>query len=99
MIGQTKDVANKIIDAKLAQEAMQEMRTMIDMRFGHGTWQSILDLRAKKIQEEKERKRLERKQRAKERQEAAEMWKNILITGTILFVAVSLFIFLFAVVL
>ena len=78
---------------------MQEMRTMIDMRFGHGTWQSILDLRAKKIQEEKERKRLERKQRAKERQEAAEMWKNILITGTILFVAVSLFIFLFAVVL
>ena len=94
-----KTVAQEVIDAKLAQEAMQEMRTMIDMRFGHGTWQSILDLRAKKIQEEKERKRLERKQRAKERQEAAEMWKNIFITGTILFVAVSLFIFLFAVVL
>ena len=48
-----KTVAQEVIDAKLAQEAMQEMRTMIDMRFGHGTWQSILDLRAKKIQEEK----------------------------------------------
>ena len=37
MIGQTKDVANKVIDAKLAQEAMDEMRSLINHRFGSGT--------------------------------------------------------------
>ena len=33
-----KSVAQEIIDAKLAQEQMQEIATMVDMRFGHGTW-------------------------------------------------------------
>ena len=49
-----KSVAQEVIDAKLAQEAMDEMRQIIDMRFGHGTWKSIVDLRAKRIQEQKE---------------------------------------------
>src|SRR5210317_573739 len=31
-------VAQEMIDAKLAQEKMQEIATMVDMRFGHGTW-------------------------------------------------------------
>ena len=44
-----------MIDAKLAQEKMHEMRNMIDMRFGPGTWQTIVDERAKRIREEKER--------------------------------------------
>ena len=34
---------------------MQEMKSMINMRFGPDTWQTIVDLRAKRIQEEKER--------------------------------------------
>ena len=50
-----KHVAQEVIDARLAQEAMQEMRNMIDMRFGPGTWQTILDERQKRIREEKER--------------------------------------------
>ena len=50
-----QSVAQEVIDARLAQEAMQEMNTMINMRFGPDTWQSIVDLRAKRIQEEKER--------------------------------------------
>ena len=50
-----KSVAQEVIDAKLAQEAMQEMKSMINMRFGPDTWQTIVDLRAKRIQEEKER--------------------------------------------
>lgn len=49
-----KSVAQEIIDAKLAQEQMQKMRVMIDNRFGVGTWQSIVDLRAKRIREAKE---------------------------------------------
>lgn len=50
-----KNVAQEVIDAKLAQEKMHEMRNMIDMRFGPGTWQTIVDERAKRIREEKER--------------------------------------------
>src|SRR6056300_789672 len=37
-----QSVAQEMIDAKLAEEKMQEMRNMIDMRFGPGTWQKIL---------------------------------------------------------
>ena len=49
-----QSVAQEMIDAKLAQEKVQEMRQLVDMRFGHGTWQSILDERAKRIREAKE---------------------------------------------
>ena len=54
MIGQTKDAASSVIDAKLAQEAISEMRKLVDFRFGHGTWQSIINERARRLQEEKE---------------------------------------------
>jgi hypothetical protein len=72
MLGQTKDAATKVIDAKLAKEAMDEMRTLINHRFGHGTFQQIIAERNKQIREEKERiaeqKRIARKQ-AQERKE------------------------------
>ena len=72
MLGQTKDAASKVIDAKLAAEAMHEMRTLINHRFGHGTFQQIIAERNKAIREEKERiaeqKRIARK-RAQERKE------------------------------
>ena len=32
-------VARETIDAKLAAEHRQEISTLIDLRFGHGTWQ------------------------------------------------------------
>ena len=56
-----KTVAQEIIDAKLAQEKMDEMRQLIDFRFGHGTWKSIVDERAKRIQKEKETEELVKK--------------------------------------
>jgi len=49
-----ESVAQEVIDARLAQEKVQEMRTLVDMRFGPGTWQSIIDERAKRIREAKE---------------------------------------------
>jgi len=55
------------------------MRTLVDMRFGPGTWQSILDLRAKRIQEEKEARRLRAIQKRKEEQEFWEQMKMIAI--------------------
>jgi len=71
IIGQTKDAANSVIDAKLAQEQLEEMSILIDNRFGYGTWRQIVAERAKRIQQEKEavkeqkRKEQIRKQRIK----------------------------------
>ena len=53
-LGQTKDAASTVIDAKLAQEQMYEMKTLINFRFGHGTWEQIVAERARRIREEKE---------------------------------------------
>ena len=49
-----KSGATAVINAKLAKEQMQEIATMVDMRFGHGTWRGIVDERAKRIQEAKQ---------------------------------------------
>jgi len=80
-----KTVAQEIIDAKLAEEKMNEMRNMIDMRFGPGTWQSIVDERAKRIQEAKEAEKEARKQRAKEQKEFNEALKQ----GAVVFLVVA----------
>ena len=91
ILGQTKDAASKVIDAKLAAEAMQEMRTLINHRFGHGTFQQIIAERNKAIREEKERileaKRIARK-RAQERKEM------LMIIGSVLGGLVIFFFFL-----
>jgi hypothetical protein len=92
-----QSVAQEVIDARLAQEAMQEMKNMINMRFGPDTWQSIVDLRAKRIQEEKERI-AEAKRLAKQRQkENEEVIKQVAMIGGVIAVAVGLFVFLIAI--
>ena len=93
-----KSVAQEVIDAKLAQEAMQEMKSMINMRFGPDTWQTIVDLRAKRIQEEKERIAAAKRARIQQQKETIEAWKNASIVIGAILVAVGLFVFLFAVV-
>ena len=74
-----KTVAQEVIDAKLAQEKMAEMRQLIDFRFGHGTWKSIVDERAKRIQEEKDRIEAERKKRIQKEKETEELVKKLLV--------------------
>lgn len=68
-----KSVAQEIIDAKLAQEQMQQMRVMIDNRFGHGTWQSIVDLRAKRMREAREAALQAKKEKIRKQKEFNEM--------------------------
>ena len=90
-----KTVAQEVIDAKLATEAMQEMRNMIDMRFGPGTFKTILNLRSKKIKEQKEAEAEARRiQRRKER-EAEETIRQAMIVGATIVCAVGLLVFLF----
>ena len=91
-----KSVAQEVIDAKLAQEKMQEMRVMIDNRFGPGTWQSIVDLRAKRIREAREAAEEARKQKIREQKEFQE---NLIQAGAIFLVIggmIAAFIWIFA---
>lgn len=93
-----QSVAQEVIDARLAQEKIQEMRTMVDLRFGPGTWQSIVDIRAKRIQEAKEAA-LQAKREAIRRHN--EMMENIKIAagiGLIAAIGISLLIFLLTIV-
>mgnify|MGYP001414257696 CR=1 FL=1 len=49
-----ESVAEETINMKLAQERRDEMKQLLDMRFGHGTWAGILQDRANRIQEAKQ---------------------------------------------
>ena len=74
-----KSVAQEMIDAKLAQEKMQEMKNMINMRFGPNTWQTIVDVRAKRIQEHKEEMARIKREKLREQAEFVEQMKMMAI--------------------
>jgi hypothetical protein len=83
------NVAREVIDAKLAQEQMREIASMIDMRFGHGTWKSIVDERAKRIREAKEAEAEARRLKRQQEMETAENIKQFfMISGAILAAAI-----------
>jgi len=92
-------VASEVIDARLAQEKMQEMRTLVDMRFGPGTWQSIVDERSRRIREAKEAAAEEARKRQEEVAHFEEVMKQVVMTGAVLFIAFGFFVFLVKVVL
>lgn len=69
IIGQTKDAASSVIDAKLAREQMEELQVLVDNRFGYGTWREIVNERAKRIREEKEAIAEQKRQKAIRRKE------------------------------
>ena len=87
----TENVAKEIIDAKLAQEQLYEMKQLIDHRFGHGTWSYILEERKKRIDKHKQAVKEEKARRLKKRQEIEEYVKYGFITiAVILFLAVAI---------
>lgn len=86
-------VAKEIIDAKLAQEKLQEVATMVDMRFGHGTWAGILAERQKRIQEQRE---AQAKARRQAQQDHDAMMDNIKVFAAVFAViAMAVFLILF----
>jgi len=62
-------IAGETIDSILVAEQREEIATLLDRRFGSGTWQSILDERAKRLQQLNERKRKERQRKQKQRED------------------------------
>ena len=79
-------VAQEIIEGKLAAERLQEIGTMIDLRFGPGTFASIKAERQKRIEEAKQIEKEEQKQRALEKKQQREEIKIFGLTFLVVFV-------------
>ena len=56
-----KSSANDFINRKLLEEKREELKFIINMRFGPTTWDQILAERAERINKAKEAQRLQRK--------------------------------------
>ena len=86
-----KSVAQEVIDARLAQESLNEMRTLVDLRFGPGTWQSIVDERARRIQQAKEAERAARIKARREQEEFIEGLKQSALVSLVIAIAAGIF--------
>ena len=92
-------VAREVIDAKIAAEKLQEVATMVDMRFGPGTWKGILEERQRRIQQAKEAAAEARRQKIKEAREFEELMKQIVLVSTVIVATIGFFVLLFTIVL
>jgi len=85
-----KSVAQEMIDAKIAQEKMQEIAMMVNLRFGPDTWRSIVAERAKRIQEAKEAAAQARREAQRAQDEMIENIKTTALVGAVIGAALGL---------
>ena len=89
-----KSSMDAVLEAKKLQEQMNDIRTMINMRFGPDTWQEIVDLHNKKLKEQKEAQAQARREAARKAKEFEETIKTTLLIAGIIAVTIALFVFL-----
>ena len=90
-----KSVAKEVIDAKLAAEQMEEMRELIDARFGWGTWKEIIALRQQRIKEEKERLEELRREALKKQAEFQEKLMIAIPLGVTVLGLIGIFVYMY----
>jgi hypothetical protein len=90
-----KGSIDAVLEAKKLQEQMQEIKTMINLRFGPDTWQEIVNHHNKALREQKEAQAQARREAARKAKELEETIKGTLLVAGIILVVVALFAFLF----
>jgi len=85
-------VARDVIDARIAAEKLQEVATMVDMRFGPGTWKGIVVERANRIKAAKEAAAAARKAEILRQEEMMENIKVGALITLVIAVAIGLFV-------
>ena len=93
-----KGSIDAVLEAKKLQEQMQEIRTLINLRFGPNTWQEIVDHHNQALRAQKEARQAAMREKARQSQEFEETLKAVALTIFVIVVAVCLFIFMFAVI-
>jgi len=84
------NVTESIIDAKLAQEQMREVKNMINLRFGPYTWDEILNERKRRIDAIKEEKKIARKKKMQKQKEMMDLAKQASIGIGVIFTIVAM---------
>ncbi len=85
-----------VLESKKLQEELNTIRTMIDLRFGPGTYMECVNHYNQKLREQKEAQKAARREAARRAKEIEETIKTTILVTCIIAVAVALFIFLFA---
>jgi len=88
-------VAQEVIDAKLAAEKLYEVSVLVDQRFGHGTWQGIVNERAKRIQEAKQAQKEAQIEKNRKQHELEQTLKQIALVLCIIIFMIGCFIVTF----
>jgi hypothetical protein len=70
----TENVAQEIIDAKLAREQLNEIRTLVNYCFGPNTWSEILAERKRRIDAKKEAIREAKRKKAKQMRDIQDLF-------------------------
>jgi len=88
-----ENVAQEVIDVKLAQERLYECKQLINLRFGHGTWEYILEERKKRIDAKKKAIKIAKAKARQKQEEMVEMIRNIaLVVGGFIFIGLCAFL-------
>ena len=85
-----KDVANQAIDRRLMQESLNEVRSLITLRFGADCWNEIIAEKAKREREMREAETRAALERQKQTDEWVEMGTAVMVFLGI--VALALFV-------
>ena len=85
-----KDVANQAIDRRLMQESLNEVRSLITLRFGADCWNEIIAEKAKREREMREAETRAALERQKQTDEWVEMGTAVMVFMGI--VALALFV-------
>ena len=88
-----KDVADEMIQYKLMQEELYDLKLQINHRFGHGFYESIVAERKKRIEEKKEQERQMRIKRRRQQEDLKAIGLSILVGVSL--VGIGLIIILF----
>ena len=85
------NVAKEVIDARLAREQLNEMKNLINLRFGPGTWEFILQERKKLIDAKKQAIKEAKAAKLKKQKEMYEMIRmGFIVLAVISFIAVAI---------
>ena len=86
-----ENVAQEVIDARLAREQLNEMKNLINLRFGPGTWEFILQERKKRIDAKKQAIKEAKAAKLKKQKEMYEMIRMcFIVLAVISFIAVAI---------
>ena len=91
-----KDAASSVIENRLHDEMMNEVRQLVQMRFGVDAWNEIIQKKTAAERAAKEAAAAEAREKARKSAEFESQIKSAAIAGAIIVLAVLLFVLMFA---